>query len=512
MSTTSNSLSDLMMNNTNVNMDLNSSETLNVNNLVKNKIKHIKSVETDSDILDSPESSTETDNKSLFNDNAYIDYARIIENGEYPSTVWENFKLGSSGFIPNINTIINEPIMYNSIKDTQEDVGLDVDNLVEWSKDKPQLRLRFQDFAYCKRLGYYPNNRLVVLRRFRGGIPDNLFDYIESNQLYSKPLSTMISWIPPEDEHIITMTFNENWNRNSSGVMDIIKTDNKTTTDTESLTDATLQSALALVGDTLSEKYKKEDGTQYSDNSASGNPNLIKQSMVRETGGAGLESNISFVLTFEYEMRYTNKLDPGVVILDLLSNCIRMGTSTESFLLNNKALLESEIIKQIMQNDIDSMFDTLTKEINDLGNNIVDKFKSLYNVAKKTVTDTILDPLNSTEKMVKFITSRYREAIKGAISADTGLPSGHWHLTIGNPKSPIVSIGDLVITKSEVKLGNELGYNDFPTTFKVIYTLQAARSRGLYELQRIFNTGRGRLYVYKDYTDNPDYFKTINNT
>ncbi|MFM2392693.1 MAG: hypothetical protein RLZZ546_675, partial [Bacteroidota bacterium] len=44
------------------------------------------------------------------------------------------------------------------------------------------------------------------------------------------------------------------------------------------------------------------------------------------------------------------------------------------------------------------------------------------------------------------------------------------------------------------------------------YDLQSARPRGRNELIRIFNSGRGRLYVYKQPTLNPDYDMYNNDT
>ena len=91
------------------------------------------------------------------------------------------------------------------------------------------------------------------------------------------------------------------------------------------------------------------------------------------------------------------------------------------------------------------------------------------------------------------------------MAAETGLPSGIWHITMGNPKSPIISCGDLILSSSELKLGRELGFNDFPNEFSVEYTLESARERGRDELERIFNAGKGRVYTYLDSENNSDY-------
>jgi len=113
--------------------------------------------------------------------------------------------------------------------------------------------------------------------------------------------------------------------------------------------------------------------------------------------------------------------------------------------------------------------------------------------------------LNLAKNFLEYIISRYREELKSSLAVDTGLPSGIWHVSIGNPKMPIISCGDLIITSSKLKLGKEFGYNDFPNSFEITYRLKSARERGRNELVRIMNSGRGRTYVYPEASDNPDY-------
>lgn len=471
---------------------------------------------------------TKTDNfkkdgypTSLFDRNAYIDYGRGIDNGK-----WEEYKKDkkddkNSSFITNNTKSINEPVEYNDTS-LSTDEGLSLQNLIKWSEKYPALQLRGQDFSYCKLLGYYPNNRLIILRRFHGGVPDNLFDYFETGSKieFTQPLATMVTWLKPDDD-IITMNFNEVWSESDGlGILETIKSKFSSITGT---TEAKQDPKQELFSDILSafalDKMveKKEDGTDFK-NSTFGNPNLIKDAKMRKTGGGGLSSTIAFTLTFEYELRYIPNIDPSIAMMDLISNAMRMGTSESQFMYNIPAFTGNVYVQSFMQGDISKATDMFVKGITKFTKNlseVVDEGlktgkKAMKNASKEVKEKGVVGAvtgalLGATIDSAKFILSRYREDLKAAISRDTGMPNGTWHVTIGNPKAPIVSCGDLIISKSELTLGKELGYNDFPNSFTVQYTLGLSRSRGRQELAKILNSGRGRLYVYPNAKDNPDF-------
>jgi len=458
---------------------------------------------------------------SLFDRNAYIDYGRGITN-----TKWEEYKKDkkddkNSSFITNNTKSINEPVEYND-KSISTDEGLSLQNLIKWSEKYPALQLRGQDFSYCKLLGYYPNNRLIILRRFHGGVPDNLFDYFTTGSKieFTQPLATMVTWLKPDDD-IITMNFNEVWeNGDGKGILETIKSKYSSITGTTEEIQKPKQEVFSdiLTAFALNEIVdKKEDGTDFK-NSAFGNPNLIKDAKTRTTGGGGLSSTIAFTLTFEYELRYIQNIDPSIAMMDLISNAMRMGTSESQFMYNIPAFTGNDYVQSFMQGDISKATDMFikgitefTKSLSVVVKKVVEKGKKVAKevakeVKEKGVVGAVTGALgDATIDSAKFILSRYREDLKAAISRDTGMPNGTWHVTIGNPKAPIVSCGDLIISKSELILGKELGYNDFPNSFTVQYTLGLSRSRGRQELAKILNGGRGRLYVYPKAKDNPDF-------
>ena len=464
------------------------------------------------------------DMTSLFNRNAIIDYGRYIKSDGSVEANWKHYNSTVDGkglsFSPNSEiTAKNTPVKYKD-NSLDSDDGLSLQNLIAWSEKYPALQLKFQDFAYCKKLGYYPNNRLIVLRRFKAGVPDNLFDYVnESGNLgYNQPLSTMVTWWKPDEEiGDMTFNFNEEWKTYDSGLMDTFKEslsnltggllDNITGGDSKTKKSAGANDLItALLSDKLTTNpdFRREDGTPYT-RSGMGNPNLIYEAMVRKTGGDGLKSEVKFNISFEYEMRDINGIDPGIAMLDLISNCTRMGTTTAEFRYNIPILKESESVKALINGNVSKASKAFKEDIKKFTSGIKEIFTDVTDNLKNASITSGEGLGNIVSSGVEYIISRYRENLKAALSVETGLPSGIWHITIGSPKSPIISCGDLVLSSSTLKLGNELGYNDFPNSFKIDYTLDSARTRGRDELTRIFNAGRGRVYVYDKAIKNPDY-------
>ena len=70
------------------------------------------------------------------------------------------------------------------------------------------------------------------------------------------------------------------------------------------------------------------------------------------------------------------------------------------------------------------------------------------------------------------------------------VPTGNWHLTIGNPMNPIMRIGDIVVHDCQLDFGTELGPDDFPIDMKFTITVGPTRPRDSADIRRTFNLGR----------------------
>src|SRR5574343_651508 len=81
-----------------------------------------------------------------------------------------------------------------------------ITSLINYTSKYQAMTLKAIDFAYLKNVGVYPNNRLIVARRFRQPVSDDLTTY------RGKPISTLISWVNDGDD-FLEVKFGEQWGR-----------------------------------------------------------------------------------------------------------------------------------------------------------------------------------------------------------------------------------------------------------------------------------------------------------
>jgi len=105
----------------------------------------------------------------------------------------------------NSNTTAKSPILGQS-PHSNEIYDVSTTNIIEKLESIPLAKLNYSDFAYLKDLGVYPNNRLIIARRFQNPVVDDIYS------LDSKfsPISTVIGWVP-EGSNFITLSFQEQW-------------------------------------------------------------------------------------------------------------------------------------------------------------------------------------------------------------------------------------------------------------------------------------------------------------
>jgi hypothetical protein len=86
---------------------------------------------------------------------------------------------------------------------------------------------------------------------------------------------------------------------------------------------------------------------------------------------------------------------------------------------------------------------------------------------------------------------RAPQAINSLLSGES---TGEWHLTVGNPANPIISIGNLALTATDIQLYGPLGADDFPTQLKVVCSLTPARPRERVDIINMFSRNN-RTYL-----------------
>lgn len=361
------------------------------------------------------------------------------------------------------------------------------------------------DFAYLKNLGVYPNNRMIVARRYPSPVRDNLFDFVEQ-----EPLATLISWIPDGQEEMFSISFGEEWVEETSSLKNVLNDILKNEFGVDNPTDG-----LPLPGFTAGlqvEIMKKLGFTdQGANNLPSGNPNLIQQAMRRKTlgeeGGSGLKTDIAIKMSCEWEQKFYPGVDPTIVFLDIIANVLRFSTSSSNFLINGNATgLIKDIVNDFKNGNWDKAIITVLGVVIDVIKEVaIEIGKSLSNIATQVIesngsptafTNAVFDELVRAAKTIGTgIVSKYRVKLNAVIAALDGSPSAPWHVTIGNPKKPIFCSGDMYISEDvTLSFGNILAFNDLPSTFKIEFTLKNGRPLGAQEIFEKFNTGAGRSY------------------
>jgi hypothetical protein len=76
----------------------------------------------------------------------------------------------------------------------------------------------------------------------------------------------------------------------------------------------------------------------------------------------------------------------------------------------------------------------------------------------------------------------------------SGINTTPWHLTIGNPYSPILSMANIVVDTVNVEGSGELGYNDMPKRLKYSIKCHVGRNLGGQEIMQMFNNSYFRVY------------------
>ena len=401
----------------------------------------------------------------------------------------------------------------NDIYDTS------VSSIVKYTANKPAMKLDFIDFAYLRKLGVYPNNRLIVARRFGAAVGNDL------NSMKTKPMATMISWVPEQDDSFLNITYNENWTEAEASYVDVLNDIGKATRiskdDENRLGDFAARGLDMLPFPGLTEPLQRAVMSKFGlvddpYNLPLGNPNLIRKAMRRQTvepdqPGSGLACSVEVKMEVEYEQKFINGVDPSLVYLDIIQNALTFGTSDAAFQMAKPfASGASKILKDLISGDYKAIYSALTDIVTSI-------FKTVQEQAKKMVEALINPPNEDLKKMGEQITTallgafatvgaeaaktigsvigKYKVRLMGITNALTGSPSTPWHITIGNPKKPVFSSGDMLLKSVSMDLGKVLAFNDLPSTIKFSLTFENARPLGAQEIFNRLNTGRGRTYI-----------------
>lgn len=436
-----------------------------------------------------------------------------VIDSPFINSLFENNKMAvyptgvnsSTGFASSAIGVDPTSIHTDTIYDTS------IPHLIDYTSSLPSMRLIAADFAYLKNLGVYPNNRIMIARRFSNGVQNDL------TAVKSTPMSTLISWVP-DDNDFIDISFGEEWDNAEASFTDVLNDIGKETLVGDNKGGmlgnmaAAGAGALPLPGfmEGLQYEVMKKMGitNTTATNLPGGNPNLIRQAKKRKTidkntAGSGLKCDFSIKMVVEYEQKFINGVDPTFVYFDIIANILTFGTSDSQFQFNNSfAVGEKNIMKDLMSGDILAIgralagfVGSLIAAIKDVGLSLLN---SIINPPKKDKADpnSVFSGIsgNAFAVTIGAVIGKYRIRLLGVVSSLTGNASAPWHITIGNPQRPLFSSGDMLIETVDLKLGKTLAFNGLPSSIRAEFTMKPARNLGAQEIFNRFNTGKGRSY------------------
>lgn len=411
----------------------------------------------------------------------------------------------------------NSSAMHND-----EYYNISIGDLIDYTSDPKlkSMKLTAAHFAYLKDVGVFPNNRLMIARRFAAPISNDL------TAVTSTPLATLISWVP-NDNDFMDIEFGEKWEPAAGSFEDVLNGIGKDTglSSDNAAGNKSLGSsfyggfnAIPLPGlmEGLQRSVMKKLGI-IDDNDPTilpqGNPNLIKEAMQRKViakgqAGSGLTCKFDVKMKVEYEQKYINGIDNTLSYFDLIANVLSFATSESQFMYNKVyAGGASGILGKLISGDISAVISSITKFVTEFTNALLAQAKEIAtqiqqataNTSKANASPSTTQPNTGLQALTKetigAVVGKYKIAILGIISALTGQPSTPWHITIGNPKRPVFCSGDMVMEKVNLKLGPVLTWNDLPSSITIEFTLTNARALGAQEIFNRFNTGKARTYV-----------------
>jgi len=402
-------------------------------------------------------------------------------------------------------------ISTTSIIDYTQNIKNSYNNTGDWYP----MWLKPMDFAYLKDVGVYPNNRLVICRRFDGPVDSDL------TLVEDEPISTMITWIP-EGKDFIDFSFGENWTEAEATLVNIF---NNAGGDFNMGAGSGIEkfgewlksgmNAVPLPG--FSELLQRQimDSLGILDNKngdastiPSGDPNLIKEAKQRKTidihqAGSGLHCDVSIELECKWEQKFINGIDPTLAWMDILQTVLRFGTSPARFYLGSGGQQSQKLeafLTSLQNNPISAISDLVSKiidSLNKLSSKVVDYVKGVLENPGKAVDSAGSAIKNIINTSVITMIDKYKVKIIGVFKALTGSSSGPWHVTIGNPKRPTFCSGDMICDKVQITMGDKLAFNDLPSSVTAKFTLKNARPLGMQEILARFNSGYARTVTVR---------------
>lgn len=418
---------------------------------------------------------------------------------------------------------------------------------------------RYADFMYCKDLGKISNNHLITLRKFTHPIGDNIFKQTNlfEDEIEMIPDSgRLVTWFGTEDnklEDICKFNYKTTWKEMNASIEDVqSKEDNpKLLPSIVNILNPQYRAGAknGLYGNNAIYKWiegrapkffaaespeaNDSDRFHMDTNKIWTPKNTIQSTHLYE---GKIEFSQEFTLTFCYKLRSYDGINPKSAFLDLVGNILEITHKRGKFWGGARRWLGAprnqqgwNMMNQLfakgedkLHEGIDALFGCSSLE--DLANLCGSALKAIggFIEGAKDMIEGTINKQGGPGEVAKKAVHGAASTLTGMLKNKLGRPAvyainsllngenvGLWHVTIGNPRNPIMSMGNLIMTNAEITHSGPLGIDDFPTELKVVVSLKHARPRDLTDIASMYTCGQGGLLLplgqrdYKNFID-PD--------
>ena len=422
--------------------------------------------------------------------------------------------------------------------------------IIEVTSSYPEnigYRYNYADFALAKYYGKLANNMMITLRRFAYPAPDDIISP-KAPDSKGKPTSVAqpdiaraITWMggPTGNElsDILKFSHGFNWKNAESQFQTLnSRQGDRAGRLGKIINGNTFLSAAASAGageDAYQAMIRRANAgfdafSETYPNHVFGPLNVIKDVMVREQG---LTFDQEFTLNFKYSLKEIGGANSKILMLDQLANILSLTYNNAPFWGGDFRYIQDGSIAKPLGNikhirsgqfglflnsvmtDLGKAYPGGKRAVQGTGN-VIDKLMAGdFSGAASSLSAGAAGLLEGGGKALeRFLGGGLMKLLntpQGGFAVNsllTGDPTGQWHVTIGNPLNPIIVMGNLICTNTEVHFDGPIGPNDFPEIMSVTVTLKPGMPRDKAQIESMFNSGRGRFYLQpKDTAD-------INNT
>jgi len=392
-----------------------------------------------------------------------------------------NYKFKKRGSIKIVDKVIDK-----SFHSENEDAN-PYTEIINKLRDRKSMKLEYSDFAYLTDLGVFPINRLIILRRF----DENVIVEHDLDKINAEPISVLVSWISPEEEKMFSLNFNEVWVDQRKFFWEEFAEMIKGVTGINTSKMVSLPGwAQGFLLNFLKEAgFVKEPEGDEKFYLPVGDPNILRETKTRSLDGQGLKSSIGISFKSKYEQKYIKGIDPGLSMMKVINNGFAMGTSNMKFIFNGNGDAFNNL-KETVKNNTTKEW---TKTIINIMKTFADALFTMVKGRDHTISNDSFRNndgggiIDLVYKSMDLAIQRYRWDLKTSLALTTGDPTTPWHMTVGNPLNPLLSIGNIVLDQGVINFGNEMNFNNLPDKIDISFNIDFGRPLGHSELLDIFN-------------------------